>query len=170
MSLTTTLATVQARWSQLAARERTLLSIAMGLAMIAALWLLFLAPIVTTLRTADTRSQALESQLQQMLALQAQVQSLQKQQPLAYEDALRALKQATEQTLGTSAQLAVTGERANVTLQGVSADALARWLAQARLNARSAPLEARLARAVSASDNTQGTVWNGALVMSLPAR
>ena len=136
MSLTTTLATVQARWSQLAARERTLLSIAMGLAMIAALWLLFLAPIVTTLRTADTRSQALESQLQQMLALQAQVQSLQKQQPLAYEDALRALKQATELTLGTSAQLAVTGERANVTLQGVSADALARWLAQARLHAR----------------------------------
>jgi len=170
MSLATTLATVQARWNQLAARERTLLSLAVGLVLIAALWLLFLAPIVTTLRTADTRSQALDAQLQQMKALQAQVQSLQKQPPLAYEDALKALKQATEQTLGTSAQLAVTGDRANITLQGVPADALARWLAQARLNARSVPLEARLARAVSAKDNTQGAVWNGALVMSLPAR
>jgi len=170
MSMATTLATLQARWSQLAARERTLLSLAAALVVLAALWLLFLAPIVATLRTADARSQALESQLQQMLALQTQVQSLQKQPPLAHDEALKALNQATEQTLGSNAQVAVTGDRANVTLQGVPADALARWLAQARLNARSVPLEARLARAVSAKDNTQGLVWNGALVMSLPAR
>ncbi len=170
MSLATTLKTVQARWSQLAARERTLLSLAAALVLLAALWLLFLAPILATLRTADVRSQALDAQLQQMLVLQAKTQSLQNQPPLAYEDALRALKQATEQTLGNSAQLAVTGERANVTLQAVPADAFARWMAQARLNARSVPLEARLARSVSAKDNTQGAAWNGVLVMSLPAR
>ncbi len=170
MSLGTTLATVQARWSQLAARERTLLSLAAALVLLAALWLLFLAPILTTLRTADGRSRVLDAQLQQMLALQAQTQSLQKQPPLAYEDALKALQQATAQVLGDSAQIAVTGERANVTLQGTPADALARWLAQARLNARSVPMEARLAREVSVKDNTQGTLWNGVLVMSLPTR
>jgi general secretion pathway protein M len=170
MSLATTLGTLQARWNQLAARERTLLSLAAGLIALAAVWLLFLAPIVTTLRSANAKAQALDLQLQQMLALQTQVQSLQKQPPMAFDEALKALNQATEQTLGSGAQIAVVGERANLTLQGVPADALARWLAQARLNARSVPLEARLARAVSVKDNTQGAVWNGTLVMSLPTR
>ncbi|MDE2418290.1 MAG: type II secretion system protein M [Burkholderiales bacterium] len=170
MSLASTMATLQARWGQLAARERTLLSLAAALVLLAAVWLLFLSPIITTLRSAETQSRALDTQLQQMLALQTQVQSLQKQPPLAFDEALKALNLATQQTLGASAQVAVAGERASVTLQGVSPDALARWLAQARLNARSVPLEARLARTVSAKDNTQGTVWNGVLVMSLPAR
>lgn len=170
MSLASTMTTLQTRWSQLAARERTLLSLGAALVLLAAVWLLFLSPIITTLRSADTQSRALDTQLQQMLAMQALVQTLQKQPPLGFDEAQKALNLATQQTLGTSAQVAVTGERASVTLQGVSADALAQWLAQVRLNARSVPLEARLARAVSAKDNIQGTVWNGVLVMSLPAR
>jgi len=170
MSLPAPFASLLARWNHLAARERMLLSLAAGLVVLAALWLLLLAPIMATLRTADAKSQALDSQLQQMLALQTQVQSLQKQSPMAFDEALKALTQATEQTLGSNAQMAVVGERANLTLQGVPADALARWLARARLNARAVPLEARLARTVSVKDNTQGATWNGTLVMSLPTR
>ena len=60
----------------------------------------------------------------------------------------------------------MAGERATVTLKDASADALAEWLAQARLNARSVPLEARLVRASTAGIST----WSGVLVMSLPAR
>jgi len=64
---------------------------------------------VSTLRTADTRARALDAQLQQMLGLQAQVQNLQTQPPLRYDEALKALNLATEQTLGKAAQVSVTG-------------------------------------------------------------
>ena len=82
MSLTSALAPLQARWTQLAARERTLLALAATVVLGATLWWLVLAPMAATLRTADTRARALDAQLQQMLALQAQVQNLQAQPPL----------------------------------------------------------------------------------------
>jgi general secretion pathway protein M len=131
------------------------------------LWQLLLAPALLTLRSAATQGQALDVQLQQMLTLQAQAKALQKQAPLDYADALRALQQATKQTLGATAQMSVTADRATVTLQGSAADAVAQWLAQARLNARSVPLEARLTRQPSA---TTGVTWTGVFVMSLPQR
>ncbi len=165
MSLQTTLAPLQTRWMLLATREKNLLKLACALVLLAVLWIALLAPALATLRNADAQALTLDSQLQHMLSMQFQAQSLQKQPPLAYDAALKALTAATQQTLGTAAQITVSGERANVALQGVSADALAQWLAQCRLNARSTPLEARLARVVVA-----GTAWNGLLVMSLPAR
>ena len=57
----------------------------------------------------------------------------------------------------TGAQLAL------VTLAGVPPDALAQWLAQARINARAVPGEARLQR------NAAGQ-WDGTLVLNLPPR
>ena len=98
--------------------------------------------------------------------MQAQAQTLQNQPPLSFDEALRTLTATTQQTLNTSAQLGVAGDRASVTLKNASPDALAQWLTQARLNARSVPTEARLVRA----DAPGGGSWSGVLVMSLPAR
>jgi general secretion pathway protein M len=174
MSLQTTLAPLQARWERLAVRERTLLKLVTALVLVTLLWVLMLAPAIATLRAADTQGRALDAQLQTMLSLQAQARSLQQQPALAYAEALKALTLATQQTLGASAQLTVSGERANVALQGVRADALAQWLTQCRVNARSTPVEARLARVVpsqdAGKDPAAGSLWNGVLVMSLPAR
>ena len=83
MSLTTALAPLQARWTQLAARERTLLALAATVVLGAALWLLVLAPMVSTLRTADTRARALDAQLQQMLGLQARCKTCKRSRPCA---------------------------------------------------------------------------------------
>jgi len=63
----------------------------------------------------------------------------------------------------------VSGERATITLKGVSANSLATWLAQARTNARALPAEARLARS-PASTASSGTLWDGTLVVNLPPR
>lgn len=166
MSLLDAFQPVTARWTQLAAREKNLVRLALGLVFATLLWLLILAPALTTLRTADAQAKVLDAKLQRMQTLQAQAQSLQKQPPLGFDDALRALNAATKQTLGTSAQLNVAGDRASVTLKGASADALAQWLVQARVNARSVPLEARLVRGTA----TGAAIWNGVLVMSLPQR
>ena len=155
-----------ARWNQLAPREKSLLGAALAVIALALLWQLVLAPSLRTLRAATAQGLALDTQLQHMQSLQAQAKALQKQAPLAYDDALRALNQATKQTLGSTAQVSAVAERANVTLQAARADALAQWLAQARVNARSTPLEARLTRMATPA----GVTWSGTLVMTLPQR
>ncbi|MDO8285289.1 MAG: type II secretion system protein GspM [Rhodoferax sp.] len=155
-----------ARWNQLAPREKSLLGAALAVIALALVWQLVLAPSLRTLRTATAQGLALDAQLQHMQSLQAQAKALQKQAPLAYDDALRALNQATKQTLGSTAQVSAVAERATVTLQAARADALAQWLAQARVNARSTPLEARLTRMATPA----GVTWSGTLVMTLPQR
>ena len=155
-----------ARWNQLAPREKSLLGGALAVIALALVWQLMLSPSLRTLRTAPAHGLALDAQLQHMQSLQAQAKALQKQAPLAYDDAVRALNLATKQTLGSTAQISVVAERANVTLQAARADALAQWLAQARVNARSTPLEARLTRMATPA----GVTWSGTLVMTLPQR
>lgn len=163
MSLSSALGT---HWARIAPREKKLIRLAAGLLLAALLWLLILAPALATLRSADAQAKALDVQLQRMRALQAQAAALQKQTPLGFDDALRALTSATKQSLGASAQLIVAGDRATVTVKAASADALAQWLAQARINARSVPLEARLVRTTA----PEAATWNGVLIMGLPQR
>ena len=157
---------LHARWSQLAPRERYMLIAAVLVVLFATLWQTLLAPSLRTLRSASAQAQTLDTQLQHMQSLQAQANALQQQAPMGYDDAVRALSLATKQTLGTSAQISVSGERASVTLQATSADALAQWLTQVRLNARSTPVEARLTRVSTPA----GATWSGVLVMGLPTR
>lgn len=162
------LAPLHAHWNRLASQERQILVLVLVVLVSAVLWIKVLAPARTTLRTADAQAKALSAQLQHMQSLQAQAQSLQKQPPLGLDAAIQALEIATQKTLGASAQLSTSGERATVTLKGASADALAQWLVQARVNARSVPVEARLVRA---SQNGSATpTWDGVLLMSLPPR
>ena len=157
---------LQARWRQLATREKTFLVSVLVLIVLALVWQLVLTPSLQTLRTSTAQAAALDSQIQHMQLLQNQASALQRQAPLAYDEALRALNLTTKQTLAATAQVNVVADRANVTLQAANADALAKWLAQARLNARSAPLEARLTRTTTPA----GTTWTGSMVMSLPPR
>ena len=166
MSLAATFAPLRARWSRLAVRDKRLARLAVLLVLATLAWQFSIAPSLATLRSADAQARVLTAQLQRMQALQAQAQALQKQPVLGFDDAVRALTSATRQTLGATAQLTMAGDRASVTLKAASADALAEWLAQARLNARSVPLEARLVRAPTPT----GAAWSGVLVMGLPLR
>lgn len=166
MNLPQSFAPWQERWRRLADQEKQMLVLIIAIVVGALLWLQVLGPARATLHTADAQAKALDAQLQHMQQLQAQVQTLQRQPPLGFDESLVALTAATQQTLGNSAQLSNTADHASVTLKGASADALAQWLAQARLNARSVPLEARLVRSSTAGVST----WNGVLLMSLPQR
>lgn len=151
------LALIQVRWHSISRREQQLVLAALALLLAALLWWVGLAPALATLRAAENQHQLLAAQLQQMQRLQAQVKTLQAQPRMAFDDARRLLE-ASVKSLGTTAQLAVAGERVTVTLKGASADAVAQWLMQARLNARAVPSEARLVRSAA------GT-WDGSLVL-----
>jgi general secretion pathway protein M len=154
------------RWSGLANREKKWLLLALVIVLGALLWLVLLAPAIATLRNADAQARTLDAQLGRMRALQLDAAALQKQPVQKYDEALRALTSATSLALGTSAKLTVAGDRASVTLQDGSADGLAQWLTEARVNAKSVPLEARLTR----SPLPGAARWNGVVVMSLPSR
>jgi len=180
MTTTQKNAALRARWQALAPREQTLVLAAGGVIAFALLWWLAVAPALATLRAAPARHAALDAQLQQMQALQAEAQQLQSAPRTARGDAVGTLRTALAQRLGNAAQLNVAGDRATVTLKGAPADALGQWLAQARSNARSVPVEARLTRSAAAPANagTPTTLgnpatalprWDGTLVLALPS-
>lgn len=158
-------APLQARWRSLAPREQNGVLLATGLVGLALLWWVLLAPALQLWRNAETQHRSLDTQLQKMQSLQAQAQALQAQPRLGTEEALRALQTSVKQHLGNAAQLNVSGERATVTLKGASAEALAQWLTQTRINARLVPSEARLSRSAASAAS-----WDGTLVLALPAR
>lgn len=155
-------ARLQARWRALARREQQLVLAALALLLVAGLWWLALAPALATLRSAESQQRLLDAQLQQMQRLQAQASTLQAQPRLAVADARRLLEASVQQQFGATAQLALVGERVTLTLKGATADALAQWLAQVRLNVRLLPEEARLQRSAAGH-------WDGTLVLLLSA-
>jgi general secretion pathway protein M len=83
-------------------------------------------------------------------------------QPPSRDTVLRALDQATS-ALGASGQIAVQGERATLTLNNATPEALAQWLQQVRINARLVPVEAKLSRPASGAP-----AWSGTLMVSGP--
>jgi general secretion pathway protein M len=151
---------LHAWWSQRPPREKTLLrsgGILLGLAL---LWAVALAPALRTLRGYEPQRATQQAQLQTMLRLQAQAQAAQALPRLTPAAATQALQASVAQAFGTRAELALAGGTATVTLRGVDATALAQWLASARTNARSAPVQARLTHAANG--------WSGTLQMALP--
>ena len=179
MTTSTTTAPLRTHWQALAPHEQTLVLAAGGLIALALLWWLAVAPALATLRTAPARHAQLDAQLQHMHRLRAEAQQLQSAPNPARGDTVGALRTALAQRLGNTAQLNVVGDRATVTLKGAPAGALGQWLAQARSNARAAPIEARLARSAAISANTTAPAtlgnpaaaaprWDGTLVLALP--
>ncbi|MEO8248320.1 MAG: type II secretion system protein GspM [Burkholderiales bacterium] len=161
--------TLAARWDPLAVREKRAVWIALAIVALALLWWLLLAPAIATLANASRQQPLLEAQLLRMKALQAEAQELQNAPKIAQTQALRALESATTQRLGATGQLGVLGDRATITLKGATADGLARWLAQARIDSRALPIEVRLARSPVAGSPTN-PAWDGTVVLALPPR
>jgi general secretion pathway protein M len=149
-------------WRQLKLSERRLILTATWLIVAALLWWLAIAPALKTLKEAPAQHRALDTQLQNMRALSAEAKNLQSQPKLGLDDAQKALQSTVTQRFGATAQLNLTGERASLTLKNASAQELALWLTQARVNARALPSEAKL--------NRLGDVWDGTMVLTLPKK
>lgn len=152
---------MQQWWAQRPPREQTLLRTAAWLLLAALLWALAVAPALRTLRAFETQYARQQAQLQSMRGMQAQAQALQSQPRLSQASASQALQTTVQQAFGSQAELALQGGNATVTLRGVSAEALAQWLASARAEARATPVQARLERSAKG--------WSGTLLMGLPA-
>jgi general secretion pathway protein M len=156
-------AQLRVRWDGLAPREKMLIAGTIALIAAAVVWLVLMGPALRVLRTAPGQHRALDAQLQRVRGLQLQAQTLQSQPKQNHDEAVRQLERSVKERLGTSARLLASGDRATLTLTGTAPDALAQWLTQARVNARTLPSEAHLHR------NAAG-LWEGTLVLALPPR
>jgi general secretion pathway protein M len=163
-------AQTQARWQALSPREQRGISVFGTLVGVWLFWSVAIAPALNTLRDSDNRRAQIGLQQANMLALQNQAQALQTRTPLSRDEALRSLQSLSA---GTAIQLNVQGDRVSAQLKSVPAPILANWLAQARNQAQTLPVEAHLTRGnVTAASNAGNATlaWDGSLVLSLPNR
>ena len=151
------------RWAAFAPRERRLLSIGGSVLAAFVVWAVAIAPAWRTLQIAPAQLDALDLQLQRMQGLAAEAVALRAVAPVPAAQAQAALTAATER-LGAPGKLSLQGERALLTLKGVSPAQLSAWLAEARVGARARVVEARL--------NPSGPgLYDGSLTLALgPAR
>jgi general secretion pathway protein M len=149
-----------AKWRSMAARERLAAGIGIAVLIAFIVWLLFVAPAWRTVRDAPAKLDKLEVQLQQMQRLANEAKSLRGAPEVSIAQAVEPLKVATER-LGANASIAFQGDRATLTLNGVSGDALRDWLSEARSAAHARPVEVTLTR------NPQG--YAGAVIVTFGA-
>ena len=150
---------LQQSWQTLRPREQNLIAIAAVVVALALVWWVAVAPALGVLSKAATQQSALDAQLQQMKALQAEAKLLQGQTRITGSAAAQSLEASVKQRLG-----AFAGSQATLTLRGTSGDALGLWLSQARLAAGAVPTQAQLRRS-----SVDAGLWDGTLVLSLPA-
>jgi general secretion pathway protein M len=159
-SLRAPLAAARGHWLTIGVRERRLVVLALAVLGAYLLWVVAVQPAWRTLHTAPARLDALDAQLQQMQALASEARELHAAPALGPQQSAQALQAASER-LGAKARLSMQGDRAVLTLNGVSSTQLREWLAEARAGARARPTEAQLSR------NAQG--YSGSIVLSLGA-
>lgn len=155
-------AALQVWWRARAERERRLLLVAAGIVVAGLVWALAVQPAWRTIARAPIELDALDAQLQTMQRLAAEAQRLRAAPPVTPEQAGAALRAATER-LGDKGKLVLQGQRAVLTLTGVSSGALRDWLAEARAGARARPLESSLSRAAQGYSGTLVLAIGGAL-------
>jgi general secretion pathway protein M len=145
-------------WQSRAPRERQLIVAMLAAVAILFVWLVLIQPALRTLRDAPLELDRLDQQMQLMQLAAGEMQSLRSASPVPTEQASTALRAATSQ-LGSSAKLAIQGDRAVLTFTGIQGDALRGWLGEARSAARARPLEAQLVKAAAG--------YSGSITVSL---
>ena len=133
-------------WQSRAPRERQLIVVMVVSVAILAVWLILIQPALRILRDAPVELDRLDQQMQQMQLAASEMQGLRAASPVPTEQASTALRAATAQ-LGSSAKLAIQGDRAVLTFTGIQGDALRGWLGEARSAARARPVEAQMVKA-----------------------
>jgi general secretion pathway protein M len=150
-----------AQWQALGDRERRLVVLAAVLIGGALLWLVALKPPLTLMREAPRQLDTLEAQTRNMQRLAEEARELRTAAQVSPAQSVAALRAASAR-LGPGAKLAVQGERAILTVDGVDGETLRAWLAEVRSGARARPVEAQLSRLPKGGYSGSVTVTFGA--------
>ncbi|MDO9313489.1 MAG: type II secretion system protein GspM [Burkholderiaceae bacterium] len=145
-------------WAALAPRERAWLTAAGTVIGMFLAWSLAIQPAWRTTQAAPAQLDRLESQMQTMRQQSAETTELRNAPPVSPAQAGAALQAATAR-LGSRAQMVLQGDRASVTVKGLSGNDLSNWLTEVRSGARARPTEVQLMR--------EGQGYSGTLVLTL---
>ncbi len=148
-------------WRSRARRERQALGAVAVVLAAFAVWSLLMAPALRSMRAAPEQLDRLEAQMQQVQRVAAESTALRAIAPVAAGQAGIALKSAAER-LGDRGRLTLQGDRATLTLTGVSPEALRGFLLEARNGARARPVEAQLQRGPQGYSGTLSVALAGA--------
>lgn len=141
------------------ARELRLVSAAAWLVGLVLLVMLGIRPAVKSLQETPRQLNEVNSQLEVMRRQALEVQSLRQRPPVPPVQAAAALQAATER-LGQAGRLMIQGDRATLTANAVSGDALAGWLDEIRAAARAKPVEVSLTQ-------TEPGRYSGTVILAL---
>ena len=132
-------------WLARSTRERRAVIVVLAVLGALLVWSLFIQPAWRSARAAPAVLDQLDGELQQMQRVGAESRVLRAVAPVSQTQAGAALKAASER-LGDKAKLNLQGDRATLSLTGISPEALRAWLVEARSGARARPVEATLQR------------------------
>lgn len=147
------------QWSGASERERRMVGLALGAVLVLIVCLGVLKPAWHTSQTMPAQLAAVEAELVQMRSMAAEAKALKDQTGVPPAEAHAALKAAVER-LGGHAKLNLLTDRASVSLQEASPQAVQQLLTEVRAGARLRPLSAQLQRG--------GQGINGQIAFSLP--
>lgn len=140
-------------------RERRLVTGAAWLGGLVLLVMLGIRPAVKSLQETPRQLNEVNSQLEVMRRQALEVQTLRQRPPVPPVQAAAALQAATER-LGQAGRLMIQGDRATLTANAVSGDALAGWLDEIRAAARAKPVEVALTQ-------TEPGRYSGTVILAL---
>ena len=147
-------------WLRLQPRERALVLTAAALVLLAIWWLGLVAPAWRQWTTAPQRLTQLHTQLQTMQGLAAEAKVLQTQPTRSRDERLAALEHAVRTHLGSGSSVKGMADSYTVQFTQVTPDALARWLADVRINAQLTPDMVQL---TSTAAPAGATTWQGSV-------
>ncbi len=150
------------RWRALGERERLGATVAAALIGLGIFWAAAVQPAWRTLREAPAQIDALDAQLQAMQRMAVEARELRAVSPVSPVQQQEALKAATDRLGSEKARLTILGDRATLTLTGVTGEQLRRWLGEARSGARVRPVESQLTRGAEGYAGTLVLTLGGA--------
>ena len=147
-------------WRSRSKRERQAVALIVAVVLLFIVWTVLVQPAWSVARSAPAELDALDAQLQQMQRIANESRGLRNTAPVGAAQAGIALKAASDR-LGDKARLNLQGDRAILTLTGVTPEALRAWLSEARAGARARPVEAQLQRGPSGYTGTVTVSFGG---------
>jgi len=147
-------------WRSRSKRERQAVALIVTIVLLFIVWTVLVQPAWRTARSAPAELDALDAQLQQMQHIANESRGLRNTAPVGAAQAGIALKAASDR-LGDKARLNLQGDRAILTLSGVTPEALRAWLTEARAGARARPVEAQLQRGPNGYTGTLTVSFGG---------
>lgn len=134
------------RWARMQPRERAMVGAGAAAVALVVFWLVGIKPAWTTWKTVPAERRELQLSLLDMQRLANESRDLKAQPPVNAAQAAQALQSATDR-LGSNGKLSQLGDRATLTISGVSPEALRTWLSEVRSGARARPVDMTVNRA-----------------------